>query len=196
MTMSSHLGLTSALLGALLLFAPTPSHAESASREDEPDHWYGWQTLIADGGSLAVGVVGGIMDLNEQKTASSVLLYTGAVGYVAGAPVVHWATGHFSAGFWSLGLRAGLPTVLGFLGYSLRPCSSTPPDGEPHSDDVACFPYVLGGVVLGVLSAVTIDNAVVAREPIARPAEAASRRISIAPVVYRGGGGVVVRGTL
>jgi hypothetical protein len=177
-------------------FAACEGYAASSSQEEAPDHWYGWQTLIADGGSLAIGITGGILGAGDQTPASSALLYSAAAGYVAGAPAVHWATGHVNAGFWSLGLRLGLPTTFGLLGYSLKPCSETPPDRERHSDDFACFPYVLGGAAIGGLLAVIIDNAVVAREAIPSTKEAALPRLSITPVADFRGVGITFRGTL
>jgi len=63
-------------------------------------HWYGWQTLLVDLGSVLTIPLGGV----------------GLAGYALGAPIVHLAHGQVGRGVGSLGLRLALPLVGGAVG--------------------------------------------------------------------------------
>jgi len=131
----------------------------------EKYRWYGWQTLIADGASLAVGVTGAYFDSSRgTMTASTMGIATGVIGYAVAPPMIHWGHGHVAAGFESLGLRTGLPIALALLGDAIQPCDST---GEPDAPAAtACLPYVFGGLIVGVVAAAGIDDFAIAREPV------------------------------
>lgn len=75
--------------------------------------WYGWQTLIAAGASMTVGLV-------PIFFGEGVALYTypvGIGGSVFSGPIVHWAHGRVGRGFAVLGMNLGF-TGLG-LGLSI-----------------------------------------------------------------------------
>jgi hypothetical protein len=80
-------------------------------------HWYGWQTLLTDGGAIAVPV---IASMSRNEPATAVALIAGAGAFVLGAPIVHLAHGRRGAFGLSLGLRLALP-ALALVVFS-RPC--------------------------------------------------------------------------
>jgi hypothetical protein len=124
-----------------LALAPRP---EPPAR---PRHWYGWQTLLVDAGSLALAPLG-----------------VGIVTYALGPPVVHAAHGRAGAMLGSLLLRVGLPIVLAVGGAELGSATSIP---NPNANTIAPGPVEggLAGLVLGVVGAVAIDASVFAWEP-------------------------------
>lgn len=120
---------------------------ETASAEP---HWYGWQTLVADGAGVTMALGLGIPALTAEQTG---LLFVAPVGVALGPPIVHWAHGQLGAGFLSLGMRAasaGIPAVIAAAGQ-----------GSGEFD--AAFPAILTGVVLYVVT-VIVDAAVLAYE--------------------------------
>jgi hypothetical protein len=64
--------------------------------------WYGAQTLIADGASLALLVAG----RDSSKT-----IELGVAGLLLAPPIIHWAHGNVGKGFGSLALRILPPIV-------------------------------------------------------------------------------------
>jgi len=66
--------------------------------------WYGEQTLLVDGASLAVGIA-----MVGVRGAEAAGLATIVGGYLLGAPIVHLSHGHGEKALGSLGLRLGLP---------------------------------------------------------------------------------------
>ncbi len=81
--------------------APTrsPRTPDSEYLVEPQRRWYGWQTLLSDGASIAIAVIAGSVETAE-------LLPVAGVGILLGAPIVHWAHSHVGKGFTSLGLRA------------------------------------------------------------------------------------------
>jgi hypothetical protein len=133
-------------------------------------HWYGWQTLTADGTAVALLLTGvGASAANEQSDSSTVFL-VGAAGAYAAPPVIHFAHGNIGRGVLSLGLRAGLPLGGAFVGANSRDCS----DGSETCE--------LGGVALGLFAgwagAVAIDAAALSWEPEATPPPAPRAAVS------------------
>ncbi len=131
-------------------------------------YWYGWQTLIVDGASLAVAGVG-------FGTGNTPTITVGELAYTFGAPIVHWTHGNVGFGFASLGLRiAGeLTTDLGAL---LAPSGS----GVTVS-------AILGGVI--ELTAIVLDASVFGRgeRPVRTTAANAVFWAPTAMVTPRGG---------
>jgi hypothetical protein len=80
-------------------------------------HWYGWQTLLTDGGAIALPVLASTLG---NEPATTVALCAGAGAFVLGAPIVHLAHGREGAFALSLGLRLALP-ALGLAVLS-QPC--------------------------------------------------------------------------
>ncbi len=115
---------------------PYPANIRSGSRLES--RWYGWQTLLADGSALLLA------------SEASVPVY------VLGGPVIHWAHGNGWRGVGSLSLRVGAPVV--FAAALVSTC-----DG---GGEYGCLGEAILGVVFGVVTAVAVDAAVLARDTV------------------------------
>ncbi len=152
------------------------------------EHWYGWQTLTADGASLAIGVTGILLGANHTTDLSRDLLYTSLVSYAVAAPAVHWGHGRIGTGFGSFGLRVGLPFATTFFALAMGPrCSS-----DYDHADLACIPFAVGGFLAGVAGAIAIDSAAFAREKVT-PTLGTAPRFDIAPMITADRKGAVAR---
>jgi len=114
-------------------------------------HWYGWQTLTVDGGTLLGGTV---LAAADPRAGAAVIIG----GYLIGPPIVHFAHGQIGRGFGDLGIRVGAPVVLGTVGYLVFHR-----DGDLF-DSGGAVGLVLG-FGFGVLGAIAVDAAVLAYEP-------------------------------
>ena len=146
--------------------------------EEAPSRWYGWQTLAADGASLAlslgaIGVAGA--GGSDSDTPSEALVWGSLGTYVLGAPVVHWVHQNTGRGFASLGLRVGGPVVLGLIGAEAEGCSH-------QGGDFCGLVGALIGTSVGIVAAVTIDAAVFAYDDELETDAAAARfRVGVGP---------------
>src|SRR5262245_18665439 len=75
---------------------PPATHADPTRSE----HWYGYQTLLADAGALLVLVAG--VATNGRDTSQGIVIASG-VAYSLGGPIVHLAHGQAPASLASLG---------------------------------------------------------------------------------------------
>ena len=116
--------------------------------------WYGWQTLITDGASLAM-----LMGAASSNDSAGTWLALSGLTYSLGGPTVHWAHGNVGKGAASLGLRLGLPVGLGLLGYATGSALS---GGKGYGGAV----FGALGFVLGFPAAMAIDSAALAREDV------------------------------
>lgn len=112
-------------------------------------HWYGYQNILVDAGSVMLAVVAGD---KQSQTLADLALAT----YVFGSPAVHWGHGHVDKGFGSLGLRVGAPLLGGALG-----CVA-----DEHHGEFGCLGGAVVGVLVGGAAAMIIDYAVLAREDV------------------------------
>ncbi len=119
--------------------------------------WYGWQTLLVFGGSLGVGLIGGIVG---GASNSDALLFgglsLGGGGFLLGGPVTHWVHGNVAKGFESLGLNFGMPVVGGGLGAGIV-CISAGCDADQGID---IFLGVVVGASLGLIASMIVDVSV------------------------------------
>jgi hypothetical protein len=143
--------------------------AEAAERR----HWYGWQTLVADGASLAALLAGA--SLNNRRSGNDdlgdTLAWTGLLGYEFAPGIVHFVHRNPGRGFASFGLRLGMPLAAAFLGASLASGCNTN----------LCESNGAGvGVLLGMGGAIAIDAAVFAYDDRKR---SSSRRLELLPVL-------------
>jgi hypothetical protein len=168
--------LLSALAFAAVLFSASPSRAE-----DEPlttkTTWYGWQTLIADGGTLAATIVTG-----------HPLVFAG--GYTLGAPIIHWAHGNVGTGFASLGIRIVAPVVTGFAAAALAQ-----PDVPTGRENVQALGigFLAGGLFASVFDAAFLARSTTTIAP-QRPSNAATWRVEPRVSVAPGGASAGVGG--
>jgi hypothetical protein len=142
----------------LAMGAQAPSHRTvPQTRRREPEvaetetRWYGSHNLIVDGAVTALIIGGGAAE-------SSAALSAGAIGYLIGSPIVHWAHGNVAEGFGSLGLRVAAAGVL-LVGTAM--CVSSALGG---TSDGGCAVAVAGA--LSVPAVVAIDAAVLAYEEV------------------------------
>jgi hypothetical protein len=130
--------------------------------------WYGYETLIADGGSLAAIMVGGDRKLEP-------VLWAGIGGLFLASPVVHAVHGRPLAGLASLTMRTAIPLTAMTGVYLLAP------KGGDNNWGTAIVAVAAGG--LGLASAIAIDSAVLAFDP---PKDRASRSATASSVQVRG----------
>jgi hypothetical protein len=148
---------------------PLRTAPREATRESET-RWYGWQTLIADGGALGFAVAAG--SVNQRANSPSTGLAYASLGiYLLGGPVIH--LGHQSPGraAASLGMRAGMPVLFGLIGAGAEHCSG--------GDWCGLSGAAIGGS-LGIIAAISLDAALLAREPVeSHPTALSNLRISV-----------------
>ena len=130
------------------------------------EHWYGWQTMIADAGAVGLTAAGfGIAAAADGRSKAGVnVVYAGLGAFVFGGPIVHAAHGHWAKAGGSLALRLGLPVLLWAAAFSAGLGSCDDPDG-------GCGAEVLGAFagLAGVVLAVWLDAGLLARERVAAP---------------------------
>jgi hypothetical protein len=193
-----------AAFGALALHASSavaqtgPAVPESAPDPDAPSsigaapsppappevRWYGWQTLVADGGAVALfGLAAGFAGGNGNATTVAAAGLIGLGAYLAGGPIIHAAHGHPGKAGVSLALRVGLPVLAWAVGFGLG--SNSCHDSYDHE---GCpTDYAAAATLVGVLTSVALDAGLLGRERVAEPTRNA-------PIVFftpgRGGGGL------
>jgi hypothetical protein len=147
------------------------------------ESWYGWQTLAVDGAALLMAVGGVSVSDGGQGNGGQAFAGLATATYALGGPIVHFAHAHVSSGFASLALRVFTPILFAFVGYGLQDCAGGQLCG-------------LGGLVigggLGILTAITVDAAVLAREDVP-DREVALLHLRLALV--RGHGGLIAWGS-
>ncbi|MGZ3419971.1 MAG: hypothetical protein ACXVEF_27585 [Polyangiales bacterium] len=149
-----------ALISSLFLVASSaladeavpPSHAvvdapQLHETQETETHWYGGQTLLTDGAALGLG-------LAAAKFQSDELAWLGLGTYVLGGPIVHATHGNWGRAAGSLALRVGLPATLMTIGCQL----------DDTKGDWGCIGAVIGGFVIGTISASIIDSTALAYE--------------------------------
>jgi hypothetical protein len=170
-----------ALLAVSILVVASPAAAESTPSPPTESVWYGWQTLVSDGISLELAVIGAAASSGAPRYA---LVGAGAAGFVLGPPVIHLAHGHWDKALGSLALRA-LPAILlarGFTTYS-DGCA-----GDCNGPSSTSVPFLVAGIATAALVP-WIDSLVIARED--APIRAAS--FTVVPITIRNGAGVFLR---
>lgn len=134
--------------------APPPSRRGDETTAPR-EVWYGGQTLAADGVALLLVVAGAALagSSGSGGSAGGAVAILGLATYVLGGPIVHFAHRNVNGGFGSLGLRVGVPIVGGAIG-----CAA-----DDNSGMFGCLGGAAAGVALGILAAVIIDSAALAR---------------------------------
>jgi hypothetical protein len=157
--------------GEDVLFCPKPTNntltlGTNGSPAQGPvqmtTEWYGWQTLLADGGSLAL-LLGGAATTSSRSSGTAGALLLGSLAtYSLGAPIIHLAHNRPGAALGSFGLRWGVPFVGALLGVGFGYASC----GKGNNDGVCYGLYGALGLTLGTIGAIAIDSAVLAREQV------------------------------
>jgi hypothetical protein len=124
--------------------------AKEGPSQDKPRRrWYGWQTLLVDG--LTGVATMAALESKNRGDAPGALVVVGAGAFVVGTPIVHFARGHVGKGVASLAIRGGCGGALFGL------------------EAVQGAPQLMVVPLLGLIAAIPIDAAVLAREDV--PAE-------------------------
>ena len=93
-----------------------PANGETATRASDgarPErYWYGWQSLLVDGASLALFIPGALTK-QDPVWLSALLVFS------LGGPIVHWAHGNIGRGFGSLGIRVITAPLLMLFGVHM-----------------------------------------------------------------------------
>lgn len=110
---------------------------EAAAASAPHTHWYGWQTLIADGSAVSL--------LFSPYTSAVAL-----IGYVVASPVIHLVHGQVGPAVGSTLLRLTLPIAFALVGVEV--------ENDPW---LGAF----GGAFLGVVGTSAIDASLLAWEP-------------------------------
>jgi hypothetical protein len=144
---------------------------------DRVTYWYGWQTLIADG--AVVGLVAGHYLLVPREEPSA-LTFLAGLTYITASPVIHIAHGQDGRAGIALLLRLVLPTAGVVAGYLIGSklglnCASDCPGAE-------------WGAGIGIASAVALDTALLAHEPLRPPARREEAAVQLSPSAYRAAG--------
>jgi hypothetical protein len=177
-------------LTALAVLVITLSFAATARADDAPKpntQWYGWQTLMTDGAAFVVLV--SALPAGDQlgsRVQTDVLLTAGGI-YLMGAPVVHLAHGRPGVAAASLGVRAGVPTVLVGGAYfgtvaAVRAIAKSDSGGGWGPSAPAALGMLavvtVGGLVAasGIVLPIVLDAAVLGREPVT-PSSASQLRV-------------------
>ncbi len=197
----AHLALACALLLAVESTARADGNAATselpAAPPPPPDGWYGWQTLLVDGSSIAVTLAGAAWASAApgNGTGPDVMLLHGAGGFALGGPIVHLSHGHPWRALGDLGLRLGAVVGGGILGLFIGGAAA----GSCSNSDVGCLPQaVAGGLVfagLGVVTASAVDAAVFSYDRSPLPPPAPLFTLSPSFLMLKDGGAVGVRGT-
>jgi hypothetical protein len=113
--------------------------------------WYGWQTLLSDGLSLAALVL--LRDADDFSAVGLGLL-------VLGSPIVHFAHENLGSGAISLGIRAA---SLGLFGGGLvLVVEDDVFDGGGSSEDNTLGGVLIVASVAGIIAAIAIDASLLA----------------------------------
>ena len=136
--------------------APVPAPARAPEGPRYEKVWYGYQTLIADGLSLALLTGGVVAKASEPIVA-------GYVGFVLASPIVHMAHGNVGPGFGSIGTRLFVP----WIGAGIGAITGLIVGGTSGSGAVADFGSrangalngAVIGTVIGVVGCIAIDAA-------------------------------------
>jgi hypothetical protein len=147
--------------------------------------WYGWQTLLLDVPSLALWIGGA-----AASPQSGALAVAGFTGFVLGGPIVHAAHGHWGKAGASIAFRAG--TVL-IAGVGAVGCISDSVSSESGCRGGYAALLVVGS--LGVLAAVAVDAAFIAREDV-KPDNGDRVAVRVWIAEKGRGGGLVLGGAL
>ncbi len=147
----------------------------AVSQSDTQERWYGWQTLAMDAawvGLLGIAVTAIAVDpsFSDEGPTNAVAMVAGVTAvptYLFGAPIVHAAHGHCDRAGASLALRIGAPIALAYLGSGLGTLAC--PGKASDTSNYHCVNGATGaGALAGLVAAISVDAALLAREKVPR----------------------------
>jgi hypothetical protein len=173
------------------------ARAEEVGRPAETrTSWYGWQTLLADGGAIALWAVADAVDdprlapnaSRGRAFASNALYVSGFAVYAIVPPVIHLAHGSRDKALVSAGLRLGAPLLGALVGYAIGAAIGDGPCREGNPCSVTGAGIGLGA---GVGTAMIVDAVVLPWAPADR-ADVIRPQVALRPTP--GGGCVLLSG--
>lgn len=156
---------------------PAPSAGAKAAGVQS----YPWQIALTDAASIAVFAGSVALAAHDQRVSgiAAVGIGASALTYVLGGAVVHGLHGRDRRALASVGLRIGAPFVGALVGAWIG--SSGGPSGAFHDElPDGLFVGVLVGYGVGVVGAMIIDSAAIARDLPARDQPRWAPRVSLA----------------
>jgi len=155
-----------------------PSDPPVAAWAPQPaSPWYGAPALAVDG-AVAVGLAV-VVEMNDNRSSSGTpaVVYGLGAAYLLGGPLVHLAHGHAARSAESFLVRAGALAAGLALAVAI---SDRPRSGcADESADATCPAGY--GLLLAPVTAMLVDDLLLAREPAARSARALSSRVVVQP---------------
>ena len=143
---------------------PVPVAVAVPIQVETQRHWYGWQTLSADGAALSFLTLGSALasdgDSDAGRTGIDSFVVVGVGMYALGGPIVHAAHQNWGAAAASLGLRVGLPLAGILIGSGVDGC------GAKSDADVCGAVGPALGALLGIGAAIAIDAAALGYEQV------------------------------
>jgi hypothetical protein len=148
--------------------------------------WYGWQTLLVDGGTLVSVFASGTLGLTLQSATWSEIELVGAIvgataSYILAAPIVHVLHGRVGVAVGDAAMRAGLGFLGLFAGRVIGAATCTRCPG-PFGDLYARWEGSVLGLLVGSGGAVALDAAVLAYEPQTHKKRRSSDRAQWTPI--------------
>lgn len=160
-----------------------------ATVADAPAYWYGWQTLAADAGAIALFTTAGLLSNAadhgaHDRTAATATLWLGLGTYALGGPIVHLAHDRPATMARSSAMRVLLPLA---GGITALPAARIVCDSRNDDDGLACLgaSFVVGAG-LGLIAAAVLDATLLARVPRAE-ADGSGERTSFVILPANGG---------
>jgi hypothetical protein len=154
---------------------PVVPGSDSEQEPEEQTRWYGWQTLAADGASMALIATSAVLSREFDHPATPLPATIGLFSYFFAAPFIHQTHDRGGAALGSLGLRFLLPVVGGLTTMATVSC-----DGGGHAAGAMyCLGSTFGaGALGGAVVASGLDAAFLGRERVTPGAPIISLRMA------------------
>lgn len=127
--------------------------------------WYGWQPLAIDVSAFATFGTALYVGRNDRGMGFLPWAYGATATYALGAPITHLAHGQYASAGLSLGLRVATPTLAGLAASALTPRQCETLEGNYEWCHTSAAP-TLAAVTVGLLAAMSIDDALLSWEPV------------------------------
>lgn len=144
---------------------PSGKRETNALAAEEPPltepRWYGWQNAIAAGGGVALVIAGlGVNSESRNDNSGVVVLAAGALTYIIGPAIVHFAHHNIGQGFGSILMLTLGPLMLGTVGS----IATSAVEGSKHCDFWCPSTGTIIGLFAGLIAGPIIDAGLIAYE--------------------------------
>jgi hypothetical protein len=148
--------------GRALGAEPTTPDAPAPARR-----WYGWQSAMVDAAAVGLSLP---LALRDETDELLLFAFVGPPAYAVGAPIVHFAHDNVPKGLASLGLRLGVPPILGGL-------ASLGCDAEGREK------CVVSTALVSMFAVMILDDALLAYENVPSPASNGHAALRLHPTL-------------